>query len=160
MTSMIRLMKYFMAPFIKIQFFFIYSACRIYYSSNALLFIFTAICNSKSGSAACHLTYDIYHVIYRDGSVQYNSGGHCVRPEVCDDCNDGFYSIGPVCLCKLNDDSTLNDLLSNYFCVLVPCHKQTILDLSVLLVVDSNRYNNESGRCSFPLLSAIRPPVT
>ncbi|XP_076085327.1 uncharacterized protein LOC143056126 [Mytilus galloprovincialis] len=56
-----------------------------------------AICNGKSGPNACNIRYTIpYCQKTRTGTI-CNSGGSCSYPDICSDCNDGFYNDGPFC---------------------------------------------------------------
>ncbi|XP_021364695.1 uncharacterized protein LOC110457663, partial [Mizuhopecten yessoensis] len=55
-----------------------------------------AICAGKVNPDACSV-YHTDYIEYRSGIRQHNSGGSCLSPEVCGNCNDGFYGKGPNC---------------------------------------------------------------
>ena len=62
--------------------------------------IVTAICAGRTNlNNACNKHYTNDVIVYRPGSPgpQRDSGGECIRPDVCDKCNDGFYADGSYC---------------------------------------------------------------
>lgn len=64
--------------------------------------LLTAICDGRSGSSACTISYGKYPVKLRSGDIIRASGGKCRRPESCADCAEGAYSDGPYCRSKYN----------------------------------------------------------
>ncbi|KAL3841827.1 hypothetical protein ACJMK2_019926 [Sinanodonta woodiana] len=60
-----------------------------------------AICDGKASTPACNIVYSDYFVKTRNGVIVRNSGGVCSSPDVCTNCNDGFYSDKAYCrACK------------------------------------------------------------
>ena len=64
--------------------------------------LLTAICDGRSGSDACTMTYGKYPVKLRSGKTIHESGGTCYKPESCTDCAEGAYPDGPYCRSKYN----------------------------------------------------------
>ncbi|CAC5386465.1 unnamed protein product [Mytilus coruscus] len=64
-----------------------------------------AICDGKTDlNDACGISYSSNYQITRDLGNVYHSGGSCSSPNVCTECNDGFYADGPYCrLCGTID---------------------------------------------------------
>ncbi|KAK3581576.1 hypothetical protein CHS0354_031922 [Potamilus streckersoni] len=56
-----------------------------------------AICDGKTNPVACNIVYSDYFVKKRNGLIVRNSGGVCNNPDVCSNCNDGFYSDKAYC---------------------------------------------------------------
>ncbi|XP_069132408.1 uncharacterized protein [Argopecten irradians] len=75
-----------------------------------------AICARRVDPNACSI-YHTEYVEYRTGVREHNSGGSCLSPEVCGNCNDGFYGNGPNCAicpkianCKHQRCTTVSDV--------------------------------------------------
>ena len=63
----------------------------------------TAVCNGRYhhfGNAPCTEYYRDDSITERTGKVERNSGGQCLKPEQCDNCNDGFYPATSPAQCK------------------------------------------------------------
>ena len=56
---------------------------------------FSALCDGKRAPAACTLTEG--RVELRSGTVYTTSGGTCQSPNVCVNCNPGYYADGAYC---------------------------------------------------------------
>ncbi|XP_055997828.1 uncharacterized protein LOC125647098 [Ostrea edulis] len=58
-----------------------------------------AICDGLTDytGLACTQNYPDDSIRKRSGAVVRDSGGSCSSPEICTDCNDGFYGDGPKC---------------------------------------------------------------
>ncbi|KAK3612525.1 hypothetical protein CHS0354_024497 [Potamilus streckersoni] len=54
------------------------------------------MCDGKTNyNGACNINEG--YVKYANGHVVQNSGGRCMKPNVCVDCNEGYYSAGAYC---------------------------------------------------------------
>ncbi|XP_067684738.1 uncharacterized protein [Haliotis asinina] len=73
-----------------------------------------AICdNAINPTGACNIDYTTSHIIYSDGKTQYSSGGTCSLPEICINCNDGFYASPNRCrMCSAISNCDLEDCTS------------------------------------------------
>ncbi|CAC5421225.1 unnamed protein product [Mytilus coruscus] len=58
-----------------------------------------AICNGKSGPDACNIRYKFPYCqkTRKEKKPICDSGGSCIFPDICSDCDDGFYNDGPYC---------------------------------------------------------------
>lgn len=59
-----------------------------------------AMCDGEVEGSACGILYPFDEIKRRDGTKGKFSGGSCKSPNLCQGCNDGFYSDGPYCLSK------------------------------------------------------------
>lgn len=58
----------------------------------------SAVCDNRVDPDACSVTYTNGEIIKADGNPETQSGGDCYAPELCRNCNQGFYASGPSCL--------------------------------------------------------------
>ncbi|KAL5007590.1 hypothetical protein ScPMuIL_016396 [Solemya velum] len=56
------------------------------------------LCANKTNPSACSLPFtEGFFLKYRNQSVQSDSGGTCVEPDTCKECNPGSYAVGAEC---------------------------------------------------------------
>ncbi|ESO88603.1 hypothetical protein LOTGIDRAFT_234473 [Lottia gigantea] len=62
-----------------------------------LLFLISAICRGRSDSTACSKYFPYSHIVLADKTTVNRSVGKCIRPDVCECKQVGFYSAGSFC---------------------------------------------------------------